>query len=113
MNDLHPLHARQPDPAPPGRPPMPPGRDRRPWLSPLNQRRWRNFRSNRRAFWSLIIFATLYFVSLFAEFLANDRPILVNYRGELHYPIFQFYPETAFGGEFRTEAVYRSPRSSA
>ncbi|MCC5999440.1 MAG: ABC transporter permease [Pararhodobacter sp.] len=80
---------------------------RRPWLSPLNQRRWRNFKANRRAFWSLIIFGTLYFLSLFAEFIANDRPILVSFRGELHYPIFQFYPETAFGGEFRTQAVFR------
>jgi microcin C transport system permease protein len=111
MNELQPLHARQSDPAaPPARASetAPAAAGRRPWLSPLNQRRWRNFRANRRAFWSLIIFATLYFVSLFAEFLANDRPILVNYRGEMHYPIFQFYPETAFGGEFRTQAVFRS-----
>jgi len=77
-------------------------------LSPLNQRRWRNFRANRRAFWSLIIFGLLYVLSLFAEFIANDRPILINYRGEFFYPTFNFYPETAFGGEFRTQAVYRS-----
>ncbi|HHX90247.1 MAG TPA: ABC transporter permease, partial [Paracoccus sp.] len=77
-------------------------------LSPLNQRRWRNFRANRRAFISLIIFGLLYFVSLFAEFIANDRPILVNYRGAYFYPTFNFYPETAFGGEFRTQAVYRA-----
>ena len=76
-------------------------------LSPLNQRRWRNFRNNRRAFWSLVVFCVLFFLSLFAEFLANDRPILVNYRGEYYTPIFTFYPETAFGGDFRTEAVYR------
>ena len=50
-------------------------------LSPLNQRRWRNFRANRRAYWSLLIFAALYVVSLFAEFIANDRPIRVQYRG--------------------------------
>lgn len=78
-------------------------------LSPLNQRRWRNFRANRRAFWSLIIFALLYGVSLFAEFIANDKPILVEYRGAYYTPIFNFYPETEFGGEFRTEAVYRAP----
>lgn len=78
----------------------------RQWLSPLNQRRWRNFRRNGRAFWSLIIFTVLFTLSLFAEFIANDKPILVSYRGELHMPIFQFYPETAFGGDFRTEAVY-------
>ena len=78
-------------------------------LSPLNQRRWRNFRRNRRAFWSLILFSVVFGLSLFAEFLANDKPILVQYRGELYTPIFQFYPETAFGGDFRTEAVYRDP----
>lgn len=78
-------------------------------LSPLNRRRWRNFRANKRAFWSLIVFALLYGLSLFAEFIANDRPILIQYRGAYYYPIFQFYPETAFGGEFRTQAVYRSP----
>ncbi|MEZ5750402.1 MAG: ABC transporter permease [Paracoccaceae bacterium] len=77
-------------------------------LSPLNQRRWRNFKANRRAFWSLIAFSLLYFVSLFAEFLANDVPIVVNYRGEYHAPIFRFYPETAYGGEFRTQADYRT-----
>lgn len=75
-------------------------------LSPLNQRRWRNFRRNKRAFWSLIIFAVLFGVSLFAEFLANDRPILVNYRGEYYVPIFRFYPETTFGGDLPIEAAY-------
>ncbi|PRX38376.1 microcin C transport system permease protein [Meinhardsimonia xiamenensis] len=75
-------------------------------LSPLNQRRWRNFRNNRRAYWSLIIFSILFGISLFAEFLANDRPILVQYRGQYYTPIFNFYPETAFGGDFQTEAVY-------
>ena len=82
---------------------------RRPWLSPLNQRRWRNFRRNRRAFWSLIIFSVMFGLSLFAEFIANDRPILVSYRGQLFAPIYRFYPETAFGGDFRTEAIYRDP----
>ncbi len=79
---------------------------RRMWLSPLNQRRWRNFTRNRRAYWSLWIFAILFGLSLFAEFIANDKPILVQYRGDWYMPIFQFYPETAFGGDFRTEAVY-------
>ena len=78
-------------------------------LSPLNQRRWRNFTRNRRAYWSLWIFAILFGISLFAEFVANDKPILVNYRGEFYMPIFNFYPETAFGGDFQTEAVYRDP----
>lgn len=78
-------------------------------LSPLNARRWRNFRANGRAFWSLIIFSVLFGLSLFAEFIANDKPILVQYRGDFYTPIFKFYPETAFGGDFRTEAIYRDP----
>ena len=78
-------------------------------LSPLNQRRWNNFKRNRRAFWSLIIFCVLFGLSLFAEFIANDKPILVQYRGEYYTPIFNFYAETDFGGDFRTEAAYRDP----
>jgi len=75
-------------------------------LSPLNQRRWRNFTRNRRAYWSLILFSILFGLSLFAEFIANDKPILVQYRGDYYAPVFQFYPETAFGGDFQTEAAY-------
>ena len=75
-------------------------------LSPLNQRRWKNFCRNRRAYWSLILFCLLFGLSLLAEFIANDKPILVSYRGDLHVPIYRFYPETAFGGDFRTEAEY-------
>ena len=78
-------------------------------LSPLNQRRWRNFKRNRRAFWSLVLFSILFLVTLPAEFLANDRPILVQYRGDFYMPIFRFYPETAFGGDFPTEAIYADP----
>ncbi|GAA6161652.1 MULTISPECIES: ABC transporter permease [Ruegeria] len=78
-------------------------------LSPLNQRRWRNFRRNGRAFWSLIIFSILFGLSLFAEFIANDKPILLKYRGEFYTPIFNFYAETEFGGDFQTEAIYRDP----
>ncbi len=78
-------------------------------LSPLNQRRWSNFKRNRRAFWSLIIFTITFGITLFAEVLANDKPILVSYRGELMTPVFKFYPETAFGGDFRTEADYKDP----
>jgi microcin C transport system permease protein len=78
-------------------------------LSPLNQRRWRNFKANRRAFWSLWLLLFLYGLSLFAEVLVNDKPLLVNYQGEIRAPFLQFYPETAFGGDFRTEAKYRDP----
>ena len=78
-------------------------------LSPLNKRRLSNFKKNRRAVWSLFIFSILFGLSLFAEFLANDKPILVSYRGELFMPVTQFYPETTFGGDFKTEATYRDP----
>jgi microcin C transport system permease protein len=103
-----------PHPGPGGHdapPPVVPGR-RRPWLSPLNQRRWRNFKKNRRAYWSMWIFAVLFGLSLLAEFIANDKPILVRFQGEWFTPIFQFYPETTFGGDFRTEAVYRRRRGA-
>ncbi len=80
---------------------------RRPWLSPLNQRRWRNFRRNRRAVWSLRIFCVLFGLSLFAEFLANDKPILLRHKGEYYMPIFNFYPETTFGGDLPIEAQYQ------
>ena len=75
-------------------------------LSPLNQRRWRNFKANRRAYWSLWIFLVLYGISLCAELIANDRPILVKYDGGYYTPAFTFYPEVAFGGDLRTEAKY-------
>ncbi|QFT91720.1 Inner membrane ABC transporter permease protein YejE [Roseovarius sp. THAF9] len=78
-------------------------------LNPLNQRRWRNFKRNKRAFWSLIIFALLCVITLPAEFVANDKPLLVKYRDAYYMPIFKFYPETEFGGDFRTEAVYADP----
>lgn len=99
----------QPNPTPASGAPAPVVKPPRTRLSPLNQRRWRNFKRNRRAYWSLWIFAVLFGLSLFAEFLANDKPILVNYRGDFYMPIFKFYPETQFGGDFQTEAIYRDP----
>lgn len=78
-------------------------------LSPLNQRRWRNFRANRRAFWSLWLFAVLFGLSLCAELIANDKPLLVSYKGELRVPLMTFYTERDFGGDFQTEAVWRDP----
>lgn len=82
-------------------------------LSPLNQRRWRNFRANRRATWSLILFGILFVLTLFAELLANDRPILVSYRGELYAPVFRFYPETTFGGDLTPRRFTATPRCAA
>ncbi len=78
-------------------------------LNPINQRRWRGFKAHRRGFWSLWIFLLLFFISLFAEFVANDRPLLVYYNSNLYLPIFKDYPETTFGGEFETETEYRDP----
>ncbi len=78
-------------------------------ISPINQRRWANFKANRRGYWSLWIFIFLFFLTLFSEFIANDRPLLVEYEGNYYAPVFVTYPETAFGGEFETEADYRDP----
>ena len=75
--------------------------------TPISKRRWRNFSANKRALWSLIIFSVLFTLSLFAEFIANDKPIFVSYRGDVHIPIFKFYTETRFGGDFKTEAAYK------
>jgi microcin C transport system permease protein len=80
-----------------------------PRLSPVTVRRLHAFRSNRRGWWSFWIFTVLVIVTLFAEVLANDKPILVSYDGGLYVPVFVTYPETTFGGEFPTEADYRDP----
>ena len=81
---------------------------RRQRISPLNRRRWENFKANRRGFWALWIFLALFGASLFAEFLVNDRPILVQYQGEYYYPTFVDYPEEVFGG-FLPVTDYRDP----
>ena len=78
-------------------------------VSSLSARRWRNFKANRRGFISLWLFGILFFVTLFAEFLANDKPLLVLHDGGVYMPVFVAYPETDFGGDFATEADYRDP----
>jgi microcin C transport system permease protein len=78
-------------------------------LSPLNRRRWQNFKANRRGYWSLWIFLTLFLISLFAELIANDRPFMIKYDGKLYWPAFISYSETTFGGDFETAADYRDP----
>ncbi|HEY5789196.1 MAG TPA: ABC transporter permease [Gammaproteobacteria bacterium] len=78
-------------------------------LTPINARRLHNFRANRRGWWSLWLFLALFVASLFAEFIANDKPILVRYAGEFYVPVFAVYPETAFGGFLPTEAEYKDP----
>ena len=75
----------------------------------LTRRRIDNFRANRRGIWSLWIFLVLFVVTLFAELVANDRPIIVFYDGAFYVPIVRAYPETTFGGEFPTEADYSDP----
>ncbi len=80
----------------------------RSWSS-LNQRRWANFKANKRGFWSLWIFLLLFSVTLCAEFVANDNPLLIKFDGHYYSPVFFNYPETKFGGEFETEARYRDP----
>ena len=78
-------------------------------LSKLNQRRLNNFRSNKRGYYSFWIFSFLFFVSLFADFIANEKPLLVRYDSNFYYPIFSYYSETTFGGDFETEADYKDP----
>ncbi|MGE3245128.1 MAG: ABC transporter permease [Beijerinckiaceae bacterium] len=77
-------------------------------LSPINRRRVDNFRANRRGYWSFWIFMVLFLLSLFAEFIANDKPILVSYKGELLSPVLKDYPEEKFGG-FLAITDYRDP----
>lgn len=78
-------------------------------LSPLNQRRWQNFKANRRGYWSFWLFLGLFAITLMAEVIANDKPIYVYYDGGHYFPTWVQYPETEFGGEFETEADYRDP----
>ncbi|WP_330925497.1 ABC transporter permease [Candidatus Sororendozoicomonas aggregata] len=76
-------------------------------LSLLNQRRWQNFTRNRRGYFSFWLFLILFFTTLFAEFIANEKPLVVYYDGSLYFPVFKIYPETTFGGEFELETDYR------
>jgi microcin C transport system permease protein len=78
-------------------------------LSPINLRRWQNFKANRRGYWSLWIFLALFIASLFAEFIANDKPYYISFEGKSYFPVLVSYPETAFGGDFETAADYRDP----
>ncbi len=76
--------------------------------SPITKRRWQNFKSNRRGYWSLWIFIGILLVSMFAEIVANDRPIVARYKGELLFPIIVDYPENKFGG-FLPVTDYKDP----
>ncbi len=78
-------------------------------VTPLTRRRFANFRANRRGFWSLWLFLALFGASLFAEFIANDRPLVVDYDGRLYFPVLADYPESTFGGDLPIAADYRDP----
>ena len=80
-----------------------------PALDPLARRRLANFRANRRGYWSFWIFLGLFALTLPAELISNDKPLVVWFEGELLWPILAAYPETDFGGDFETEADYRDP----
>ena len=82
---------------------------RRARLNPITERRLRNFRANKRGYWSLVIFLPIFFLSLFAELIANDRPLVIWYDGGLYVPVLVSYSETTFGGEFELEAQYTDP----
>jgi microcin C transport system permease protein len=75
----------------------------------LARRRWKKFKSIKRGYYSLIIFSIAFILSLFAEFICNDKPFVVFYNHSLYFPIFKSYPETTFGGDFETEADYLDP----
>lgn len=77
--------------------------------NPLNQARWQRFKANKRGFWSMWIFGALFAISLFAEVIANDKPLLVEFNNQWYLPIVNQYAETEFGGEFETEADYTDP----
>ena len=78
-------------------------------LSPLTKKRIQYFKANKRGYVSLVIFTILFVLTLFAEFISNDKPLLVKYEGEYYVPLFNMYPETTFGGDFETETAYRDP----
>ena len=78
------------------------------FFSPTAKRRWRNFKANRRGYWSLWIFLVLFILSMFSELIANDKPILASYKGELLFPVLIDYPEEKFGG-FYANTDYRDP----
>jgi microcin C transport system permease protein len=88
-------------------------RPRFPRLGEVGRRRWRSFRRNHRAYWSVWIFLALFLGTLPAELVANDRPLLVRYEGRFYFPVLRAYPETTFGGVFQTEADYTDPEVQA
>jgi len=77
--------------------------------NPIHKQQWRTFKRTKRGYWSFIIFLILFIISLGAEFIANDNPILIRYDQQWYFPALNYYAETSFGGDFETEADYRDP----
>ena len=78
-------------------------------MNPLTRERWARFRAHKRGYWSMWIFASLFVISLFAEIIANDKPLVINFNSNWYFPIAEQYTETEFGGEFESEADYTDP----
>ena len=78
-------------------------------FSPLTQRRIENFKSNKRGLYSTYIFISMFLISIFADLIANDKPLFVFYDKKILFPVIESIPETFFGGEFETEADYKDP----
>ena len=74
-----------------------------------SRRAWRRFQRQRLGYWSLVIFCTLVLISLCAELVSNDKPLLVRYQGQTYFPMLKDYPETTFGGDFSTSTDYLDP----
>ncbi|MGF1692351.1 ABC transporter permease [Photobacterium kagoshimensis] len=78
-------------------------------MNPLTQQRWLRFKAHRRGYFSLWLFSVLFIMSLFAELIANDKPLLISFDSQWYFPVVEQYAETEFGGEFATEADYTDP----
>lgn len=78
-------------------------------MNPITHRRLQQFKSNKRGYYSFIVFVTLFFVTLFADFIANDKPLIVSYKGDIYFPVIKSYSEKTFGGTFDTATNYRDP----
>lgn len=76
-------------------------------LNAVNRARWARFRRNRRGFWSLVLFLLIFFASLGSELIANEKPLMLEYRGTLYFPLVKTYSERTFGGPFATAADYQ------
>ena len=78
-------------------------------IRPVTRRRIQNFKANRRGYWSFWIFLALLAITLPAEFVANEKPLVVYFDGGLYFPVMRDYAETTFGGDLPTSAVYTDP----